>query len=226
MPDPAESLALYNTCILSDAVNHLGLHLSNEGFTRPGLRRLTPGGATIAGYAATARIRSSDTPITGRTYFQHTEWWAEIDRLPRPRLVVIEDIDDTPGLGACVGEIAAAAFRALHCAGAVTNGSCRDLAAVSAIGFDLFAAHVSPSRAYAHLVDHGSPVTIAGLLVRPGDLLVADCHGVLSLPAEHAARICELAADLANRKRTFVQFCASQPFSIGAMEEHLRGLQL
>jgi regulator of RNase E activity RraA len=226
MPDAAENLALYDTCILSDAVNQLGLHLNTQGFMRPGLQCWSPGGATIAGYAATARVRSSDPPITGRTFFHHTEWWAEIDRLPRPRIVAIEDIDDPPGLGACVGQVAAAAFSALHCAGAVTNGSCRDLAAAGAIGFGLFAAHVSPSRAYAHLVDHSHPVKIAGLLITPGDLLVADCHGVLSIPAEHAARICDMAADLANRKRTFVQFCASREFSIGAMEEHLRDLQL
>jgi regulator of RNase E activity RraA len=226
MPDAAENLALYDTCILSDAIAHLGLHLNNQGFTGPGLQRLTRSGATIAGYAATARIRSSDPPITGRTFFQHTEWWTEIDRLPTPRIVVIEDIDDPPGLGACAGQVAAAAFTALHCAGAVTNGSCRDLETVDAMSFGLFAAHVTPSRAYAHLVEHSGPVAIFGLLVKPGDLLVADCHGVLSIPAEHGTQICETAAELANRKRTFVQFCGSSQFSIAAMEERLKELQL
>ena len=220
IPDSvAESLARYDTCILADAVDRLGLHLNTRGFTRPGLQCVTGQTGSVAGYAATARIRSSEPPITGHTFFHHTEWWAEISRLPAPRMVVIEDIDEPAGLGACVGQVAAAAFKALHCAGAVTNGSCRDVAAVGAMGFGLFAAHLSPSRAYAHLVDHSRPVGIFGLLVKPGDLLVADCHGVLSIPPEHAPQVCAIAADLASRKRTFVEFCASGQFSISGMEE-------
>jgi len=179
----------------------------------------------VAGYAATARIRSSNPPILGQTYFRHSGWWAEIAQLPSPRIVVIEDIDKTPGYGACVGELAAAAFRALGCAGVVTNGSGRDIPILSGMAFPVYAAHVSPSRAYAHLVEHTCEIEILGLKIRPGDLLVADEHGLLSVPVSMAEEACSVAHEIQSRKRAFVDFCASPSFSIDGMEEQLRQMQ-
>lgn len=221
----AERLAQFDTCVLADAVDRLGLRLNNRGFARSGLHSVSGTEGSVAGYAATARIRSSNPSVMGRTYFHHTEWWAEMNRLPMPRIVVIEDVDHNPGTGACIGQMAAAAFRALHCIGAVTNGSARDIPALTASGFHVLAAHVSPSRAYAHIVEHSCEVEIFGLRIKPGDLLVADRHGVLSIPVEHAGAVCIEARSLAGRKQAFVGFCSSDRFSIERMEEELRLLE-
>ena len=228
----ALALSSFDTCTLSDAIDKLGLHLHNQGFATPGLRHLAgtmPPGASgiagcVAGYAATARVRSFEPPMTGHFYFHHTDWWDEINSLPEPRVVVIEDIDRIPGIGACVGLVATAAYAALHCQAAVTNGSCRDIPAVHAMNFQLFGAHVSPSRAYAHLVDHHQPVSLFGLSVRPGDLLAVDGHGLLAIPPEHAGDICARAAERAARKRSFVDYCASPDFSIEGLQQQLRQL--
>jgi regulator of RNase E activity RraA len=219
------ALAQFDTCVLSDAIDSLGMQLRNRGFARPGLRLLTRTPVVVAGYAATARIRASDPPILGQTYFRQTEWWREISLLPRPRIVAIEDIDRVPGRGACIGELAASAFRAVGCAAAVTNGSARDLEWLEESGFPVLAAQVSPSRAYAHLVEHTCEVQILGLTVRHGDLLVADRHGLLSIPPAIAERVCQTAAEIRNKKRAFVEFCTSSEFSIEVMEEKLRQMQ-
>ena len=182
---------------------------------------MTEGCGTVAGYAVTAQIRSAQTPILGHTYLRHTEWWSDIEAAGTPRIVVIEDTDLVPGYGACVGQVAAAAFGALGCRGAVTNGSGRDIDALSKMGFALFAASVSPSRAYAHVVAHSCEVDIFGLRVRPGDLLAADRHGVLLIPPHEALRVCEAAAELVGRKRTFVEFCSSPDFSLNGLKEQL-----
>jgi regulator of RNase E activity RraA len=232
-PLPAAKPDRFDTCTLKDAIDHLGLMLDSEGFTGPGLRHRAgrpayPGGC-YSGYAATARVRSSNPPITGHRYFHHTEWWAEIERLPKPRIVVIEDADESPGRGSCVGLVAAAAFAALHCSAAVTNGSCRDVSAMEARAtegqtFGLFGGSVSPARAYSHLVAHSTPVHLFGLRINPTDLIAVDCHGLIIIPADQLESVCAVAAEIRERKRTFVDYCTSPEFSIEGLENHLRQL--
>ena len=110
-------------------------------------------------------------------------------RFPKPRVIVLQDADHEPGLGAFVGEIHATIGLALNCVGCVTNGAVRDLPAVEATGFQLFARHVSVSHAYAHITEFGEPVEIDGLKISSGDLLFGDLHGVLSIPLSIAAQV-------------------------------------
>src|SRR5262249_33718535 len=141
------------------------------------------------GYAATARIRTSDPPIEGHSYYFRTEWWNEILRVPAPRVIVVEDLDQPPGRGAFVGEVHASILQALGGVALVTNGSVRDLAEIEKTGFQLFAGSVSVSHAYAHIFDFGGTVKVGGLKVSPGDLIHADRHGVQTIPVEIAAQI-------------------------------------
>ena len=217
-----DALRQFDTCILADALEKLDIRPLNQGFARPGLRCLNGQFGTVAGYAATALVRSSDAPVLGHFYFETSEFWSEIDRLPAPRFAVLQDVDAQPGTGACVGQLAAAILRALHCVGVATNGAVRDLAAVANLGLPLFAAHVSPSRAYAHLIQCGHPVDICGLRVQPGDLLVADCHGILSIPTAVAPKLPEVANDLLARKRQLIQFCQSSEFSLDRLKDEVK----
>ena len=89
---------------------------------------------------------------------------------------------------------------ALHCAGCVTNGAVRDLPAVEAMGFQLFARNTSVSHAYAHIIEFGEPVEIDGLKISSGDLLHGDRHGVIIIPVAIAAKVPEEASqDIARR---------------------------
>ena len=92
-------------------------------------------------------------------------------------------------MGAFVGEIHAAIGIALHCVGCVTNGAVRDLPAVEAMGFQLYARHTSVSHAYAHIIEFGEPVEIDGLKISSGDLLHGDRHGVLTIPIAIAGQV-------------------------------------
>ncbi|MGI8744000.1 MAG: RraA family protein [Bryobacteraceae bacterium] len=216
-----DALQQFDTCILSDALEMFDVRLLNQGYTRPGLRAWT-GSAPVIGYASTARIKSSEPPLSGRYYFEHHDWWEAMERLPRPRIAVIQDIDGHPGVGACVGQLAAAIFKALGCAGAVTNGAVRDLPVIAAMNFPLFAVHVSPSHSYSHLTDCAQPVDICGLHINPGDLLIADSHGVLSIPLEIAPKLPEVAADLLHGKQRFIEFCQSSGFSLDRLVDEVK----
>ena len=109
----------------------------------------------MVGYAVTGKIRTAATPTVVHGCYDRTDWWNHLLTVPKPRVIVVQDIDKQPGLGAFLGEVHANILRALGCVGAVTNGAVRDLPAVEAIGFNLFAGHVAVSHAYAHIVDSG-----------------------------------------------------------------------
>jgi 4-hydroxy-4-methyl-2-oxoglutarate aldolase len=119
-----------------------------------------------------------------------------------------------PGLGSLFGAVHINILRALGCVGAVTNGVVRDIPAVEALGFQLFAGGLSISHAYVHIVEFGTPVEIGGLKVQSGDLLHGDLHGVQSIPEEIATRIPAVAAKLIAEEQALVKLCQSSEFSI------------
>lgn len=152
--------------------------------------------------------------MRGGAYHDRTDWWNYIVTTPAPRVVVIEDVDSKPGAGTFIGEVHANILMALGCVGAVTNGVVRDVPAIEATGFQLFASGMAVSHAYAHIVDFGHPVEIAGLAVRPGDLLHADMHGVLCVPIDLAGRIPATVAKTRAHERQLIDLCRSPEFSL------------
>src|SRR6202011_1680698 len=132
------------------------------------------------------------------------------------------DLDREPGSSASVGEVHAAILKGLHCAGAITNGAVRDLPAVSRLEFPMFAPFVAVSHSYMHLVDYGEPVEILGLQIRAGDLLYADCHGVISIPLEIAAELSDVAARIRSKEQRIVRICLWSDFSRGRLWNAIR----
>jgi len=212
----------FDTCTLANAIEEFGVRLRNEGYTLPGLRCFTSSSPKLLGFAAPCRIKLSDPPVTGGAFYDRTDWWTAIESVAVPRIAVIQDIDPLPSSGACIGEVHAAILKAFHCDGAITNGAVRDLPAAAEMGFEMFAQHVSVSHAYAHLLDYGADVEILGLKIRCGDLLFADCHGVLSIPLEIAAELPSVAARIHSRERRIVDACKSQDFSTEKLKKAIQ----
>jgi regulator of RNase E activity RraA len=67
--------------------------------------------------------------------------------------------------------------------GAVTNGIMRDLGDMPD-GFPVLAGGIGPSHGFVHIREIGTPVTIFGMQVNEGDLIHADRHGAVAIPAE------------------------------------------
>lgn len=223
-PEVLQALQSLDTCTVANAIEAFDVRLRNEGYAGPAVQAMTPCPAPVAGYAVTARIRCSSLPMEGGVYVDRTDWWDHVLTVPGPRIAVIEDIDEAPGTGSFLGEVHAAILQALGCVAAVTNGSVRDLPAISASGFRLFAGHLSVSHAYVHIVEFGRPVKVGGLEVRPGDLLHADVHGVLSVPAEIAADIPETAARQVEQERRVLELCRQGNVTIQQLREAVGGI--
>jgi len=210
---------------IANAIETFDLRLRNEGFANGTIRCLLPERSSAAGYAVTARIRCSSPPPVGHSYHDRTDWWSYIVSVPAPRFVVVQDIDDHPGVGAFVGDVHANVLRALGCVAYATNGSVRDVDAVARIDFQLFASAVSVSHAFSHLIDFAQPVEIGGLTVASGDVLFGDRHGIQSIPPSILDRLPGAAAAVAAKDRQVIQLCQSPDFSIDRLRALVRNLE-
>jgi len=220
--DVFEKIRRIDTCTVSNAIERFNVRLRNEGFVHDAVHCQFPSFHPMLGYAVTARARASSAPISGRCYYDRMDWWEHVLTIPEPRVMVLQDIDHQPGIGAFVGEIHAHIGLALQCVGCVTNGAVRDLPAVEKTGFHLFAGSVAVSHSYAHIVDFGEPVEIGGLKIHPGDMVHGDRHGVHTIPIEIAPEIPKVAAKLIAEERALIEVCRAPNFSLEKLAAKLR----
>jgi regulator of RNase E activity RraA len=111
-------------------------------------------------------------------------------------------------------------FKALGCCAAITNGSVRDVPEIAAMGFGLFAAGLSVGHANVRFVEVGMPVAVAGLRVRPGELIHADEHGVMTIP--HGLDLRELlrvAEHVLQAESRVKHYCSTPGFQIAKLDD-------
>jgi len=182
-----------------------------KGFTTRPFVVAFPTLAPIVGVARTATIRarepSSRAPSEAKALRLDYYRYVAADALPT--VAVIQDLDDPPGFGAFWGEVNSAVHKGLGCLGCITNGSIRDLDLL-APGFQLLAGSVGPSHAWVHLEAFGCDVEVHGMTVRHGDLVHADRHGAVVIPAEAASRLPE-AIELCGRREAPILAAARAP---------------
>jgi 4-hydroxy-4-methyl-2-oxoglutarate aldolase len=96
----------------------------------------------------------------------------------------------SPSSDGFVGELIATSLAAREVRGLVTTTGVRDVAAITAARFPVWSAHISAhgtQKVFAGAVN--VPVSIAGTVVWPGDVVVADDDGVVCVPRESAAEV-------------------------------------
>lgn len=222
-PADLEQFRRLSTCVVASAIEMFQVRLPNTGFSDASIRCIFPERPAIIGYAATARIRSAKPPMLGHGYYyERTDWWNHLLSIPAPSVVVIEDVDNPPGLGAFIGEVNANILVALGCTALVTNGSVRDLDAVKAINFQMFAGNVAVSHAYAHVFDFGVPVEIGGLKIQPGDLIHGDRHGVQTVPGQIASKVPAAAQEIMLRRERLIGLCRAPAFSVEKLRQAIQ----
>ena len=101
-------------------------------------------------------------------------------------------IDARGDVGARVtGDILATRLKYRGAAALVTDGAIGDLAAMQAVGLPLYSLGCTPvSFGEVHVMaDLNVPISCAGVLVMPGDILVGDPEGVVAIPQAIAAEV-------------------------------------
>lgn len=213
-----ERLAVYDSPTLSNAIEAFGVRSQAEGFAGPSCARLVGGPAPTVGRAVTATM-GSRAPRSDAA--QRAALYEQVRDTDGPVVLVVVDIDEEPGHGAFLGEMQATLFSKLGAVGIATNGAVRDLGQLRTMGFAAFAGGVSVSHAYAHLVEVGVPVELAGLRVAPGDVLHGDEHGLLGVPAGLVDALSPVADAIVEAERAVLAWVASADFAAGEILERL-----
>jgi regulator of RNase E activity RraA len=222
-PIPARilmTLTRWDTPTNCNALEEIVPGRRGHGFTTGALVPLDPALPPVCGYARTATIRAAEPP-GGSAEDGARKRMAYYDYVaagPGPTVVVIQDLDPRPGTGAFWGEVQTNIHKGLGALGAVTNGSFRDVAD-SARGFNLIGGRIGPSHAYVHIVDFGGQVTVEGLTVSSNDIVHADRHGAVMIPAEAVERIAEVADLLARRERRIIEAARAPGFDTAKLRE-------
>ena len=190
------------------------------GYTTKPLVCTRPELEPMVGIARTATIRSAHPgDLRGKEARQLTDaYYAYIDEGPKPSVVVIQDLDESPGYGCFWGEVNSSIHKGLGCEGLVTDGGVRDLPDI-AEGFQMLAGSVLPSHAYVHVVDFARPVTVAGMRARDGDLIHADRHGAVVIPHDVAHEVKAAADAIVRRERVIIDAARQPGFDIDRLRE-------
>ena len=217
-----KKLQCFDTPTVCNALELLVPKRRGYGFTTSHLVCTRPELPPLIGYARTATICAAHpSDLSGKEARAVSDGYYEyIDCGPKPSIAVIQDLDGKNGYGCLWGEANSNIHKGLGCQGVITDGGVRDVPDI-APGFQMLAASVLPSHAFVHVVDYARPVDVAGMRVTGGDIIHADQHGAVVIPAEVIGQVQEAAQQLARREAVIISAAQQPDFDI----EKLRAAQ-
>ena len=178
-------------------------------------RKLPP----IVGLARTGLIRAKEKPrgpIPPRE-----DWYDYVAFDDLPTVAVLQDIDDHPGYGAFWGEVQSTVHLALGVQGCVTYGSFRDLDMI-APGFQIIGGRIGPSHAHVHMVQMRCAVNVFGMIADHDDVIHADFHGAVIVPADAVRKLPEAIALIGRREKAILDMARAPGFTSARMREALK----
>lgn len=179
---------------------------SRAGFNLEETVDFMPQMGAMVGRAITVVCEPSNPAHPKKNANAWSEYRRYIASVSEPKIVVVQDLDKPNVYGAFWGEVNANVHRALGCAGTITDGGIRDLDEMAYAGFKAVGRRLCVGHAYSCPVGWGEPVEVFGRQVEPGQLIHADKHGFLVIPAEDEASLLEAARFMdSNECRTMIE---------------------
>ena len=187
-------LARMDTCVVSDALDKLGLSGVAAGLNRLATDR------KLAGQILTVKLEAA----SGRLANRHL-CTAAIEAARAGDILVIEHHSRTDCAG--WGGLLSRAAMVKGIPGVIVDGMCRDIDESRELGFTVFARGVIPATARGRIIetDFNCPITVGSVVVNPGDWVIADGSGVVFLPHQNVEAILTQAEQLVAREVTLLE---------------------
>jgi RraA family protein len=183
-PDPAVLAALREV-----ATAHLSDNMHRMSAVAAEIRPCHKGGKLV-GPALTVKVPPGDNLMVHKA----------ID-IARPGDVIVVDAGGVIAQ-AIIGEIMSLHAEKRGVAGMIIDGAVRDAGALAASPFPVYARGVTHRGPYKNGPGEiNVPVSIGGLVVNPGDIIVGDEDGLLAIAPAEAPRLAKLAADYGRKEQ-------------------------
>ncbi len=182
MPDIIRTFPRLDAALIARAAAHQPAMFSDVGGRRGAMHgriRAVSHSMKCAGSAFTVEVRPGDNLMIHAAL-----------ALAQPGDVMVIDGkgDQTAAL---MGMLMLSTAKGIGLAGVVMDGAVRDVPELIEMGFPIFSVGSNPNgpgKVAPGRINH--PISCGGIVVRPGDFIIADADGVVVVEAEHlAARI-------------------------------------
>jgi 4-hydroxy-4-methyl-2-oxoglutarate aldolase len=168
----------------------------------------------FCGIAVTARYVPTNKVVKNpmeKEEFQKWEgdWYNNYSSEPfvefiKPGTAIVLDVQGDGDVGS-VGSFNSLAWISKGARGIISNGGIRDTDEIIKQRIPVYLDYMERGRGIRpgrnEIESVNRPVTIGGVLVRPGDVIVADGDGVITVPREHARKVAGYAKEILNKDK-------------------------
>jgi regulator of RNase E activity RraA len=204
--ETVSGLGRHETPDISDLMNRLYA-------MEPEIRNMTDPDLRLVGPACTVKVYPGDNLMVHKA----------LD-VAQPGDVIVVDTSSS-SLTAVLGDLVCTKARHRGIAGFIVDGLIRDLPAIRRLGdFPVFARDVTPKGPlHRGPGEIGHPISAGGIVVNPGDVIVADLNGVVVVPRDISEELLARLDSKAAKESDYVTAVARGDFNNDWVDAMLEG---